>query len=73
MNITYTATGHRCGETHHRARYPDSLVLAVRNEHEFQGMSLRALAIKYSASLAWVRMVCHYRRRVSVATRAVRQ
>jgi len=56
------------GEAHHRARYSDELVEAVRADHERGGLGYRALARKYGLRRETVRAWCLYLRR---ACRAV--
>lgn len=55
-------TGHRVGESHHRARAPDNdveLARALRDE----GLSYRAIAEKFETSPWTVRDWCTYRTR----------
>ncbi len=63
----HTDRGHRCGETHHLARYSDALVEAVRAAHE-RGVGYRRIAATYAVQREWVaRVVRHTARACAVA------
>lgn len=69
----YTAEGHRVGDTRRDCRIPDSVVQRVRALHEDSHWTCRRILatlkqeLRLSVSLSWVRKVCGYERRRSVA------
>jgi len=61
--VARSEAGRRCGESHPRARVPDSVVRAVRDAHEIEGMGLRRLAKRFGLPRATIQAWCSYTRR----------
>jgi hypothetical protein len=63
--VPISEDGIALGEHHHRARYSDALVEAVRNDHERHGLGYRRLGRKYGLCIGTVRGWCRYLRRAT--------
>ena len=63
--VPVSEDGIALGEHHHRARYSDALVEAVRNDHERHGLGYRRLSRKYGVGVGTVRGWCRYLRRAT--------
>lgn len=61
--VRRSATGHRMGEHHPRARVPDEDVALIRELHEQHGLSYDCLAEKFELPKSTVRDYCTYRTR----------
>lgn len=59
-SVTRNHTGHRVGESHHRAKLSDEKVREMRHDHEKNGMTWKQLAYKYSTSYWTVRDIVSY-------------
>lgn len=63
----YTDQGYRVGESRKDCRVPDSVVQQVRALHEDNHWGPVQIARALDLKLEWVRKVCRYQRRASVA------
>ncbi len=64
--------GHRCAESHHRAKLSDHDVDLIRELQEKHGLSLREIAEKFGCGKSTVRDMVKYRRRTAYPVRWVR-
>ena len=60
MIIARNHTGHRIGESHHRAKLSTAKVLSMREDREKHGMTYAELKKKYGCSESTVRDICKY-------------
>jgi AraC-like DNA-binding protein len=58
--------GRRIGESHPNATISDAVVKQLRDLHEFEGWSLRRLAVRFGLGLSAVQKICAYTRRGQV-------
>lgn len=59
--------GRRIGDSHHRTRIPDAVVLAIRELHEHECVPVREIAERVGLSLTYTRKLVYYERRISQA------
>lgn len=57
--------GRRIGDSHHRTRIPDAVVLAIRELHEHECVPVREIARRMRLSLTYTRKLVYYERRIS--------
>jgi hypothetical protein len=62
-HIGLSESGHRVGETHPRSRYSDVLVERIRDMHEYDGMTYRAISNKLNIPICTIGKLCRYERR----------
>ena len=62
--VEVTESGHRVGETHHRARHSDAMVRYLRDLHELHGMPPTAIADFTGQPIRWVKSVIYFERRL---------
>ena len=58
-------TGHRCGESHQRAKLTDTQVIEMRRRHEVDGIGYRKAAKEFHCGQSTARDICTYRTRYS--------
>ena len=63
--IRRSATGHRIGEQHHRAKLTDADVRLIRTLHADHGLSYSQLSDKFEAPKRTIRAFCAYERRAT--------
>lgn len=63
--VPVSEDGIALGQFHHRARYSDALVEAVRRDHERHGLGYRRLSRKYHVGIGTIRGWCRYLRRAT--------
>jgi len=63
--ITRSPSGHRMGESHHRARLTDAQVRQMRAEHISYVVGYATLAARFGCSVSTARDICTYRTRPS--------
>ena len=56
-------TGHRCGESHQRAKLTDAQVIEMRRLHASGELGYRKLASLFGCGQSTVRDICTYRTR----------
>lgn len=56
-------TGHRCGESHPRARLTDAQVVEIRRLREAEGTPLKVLAQQFMVSYWCIAKICRLDRR----------
>lgn len=61
--ISRNHTGHRVGQSHHRAKLTDAQVREMRELRERHGWKYAALALKFGCGESTVRDICTYRTR----------
>lgn len=71
--ISYSASGHRIGERHHRARWSDAEVRAVRAMVEIDGIPAREVSRRLAIPWATVWAIAQYLRRATIPVRIVRE
>lgn len=57
--------GRRIGDSHHRTRIPDAVVLAIRELHEHECVPVREIAERMRISYTYARKLVYYERRIS--------
>jgi hypothetical protein len=57
--------GRRIGDSHHRTRIPDAVVLAIRELHEHEFVPVREIAERMRISYTYARKLVYYERRIS--------
>ena len=63
--ITRAPSGHRCGESHQRAKAPDAVVRRSRALHEREGLSYEAIECVTGVHWRTVADWCQYRTRIN--------
>lgn len=76
MYVAVNENGYRIGETHHRAKYPDTLVDLIRAYHEDRGLSyaqiairLRGMKLKVCVPVRTIAKICRYEIRAQTPER----
>lgn len=67
--LAFNDQGKRIGELHHNATIPDTIVDAIRDRHEDDGLGYKALAIEFSLSVNTIRKICTYERRAQTPSK----
>lgn len=57
--------GRRIGDSHHRTRIPDAVVLAIRELHEHECVPVREIAERMRLAYWTTRKIVYYQRRIS--------
>ncbi len=63
--VTRSPSGHRCGQSHPRAKLTFEQVREMRELHERRGKGYRTLAIIFDCGQSTARDICTYRTRIS--------
>jgi hypothetical protein len=67
--VALNESGRRIGETHHNASIPDLVVEQIRDRHEYDGITYRALVAEFSLSLNTISKILTYQRRAQTPVR----
>ena len=65
MMVSRTLTGHRCGQSHQRAKLTDAQIKEMRRMNEAGEAGYRKLATLFGCGQSTARDVCTYRTRYS--------
>lgn len=63
--IARAPSGHRCGQSHHRAKLSDAEVKSIRDARSSLGLSYAELGKLFGAPLWTIRDICTYRTRIN--------
>ena len=63
--VTRAPSGHRCGESHQRARVPDAVVRKARELRERKHWGYAVIGAELGVSWSTVRDWCDYRTRIN--------
>lgn len=66
--VQFGESGHRVGESHHRAKLSDEQVDLIRDLHEEYGFGYKKLAHVFKVSRDTIRQICLYMRRNATVT-----
>lgn len=63
--ISRASSGHRCGQSHQRAKLTDEQVIEMRRRHEVDGIGYRKAAKEFGCGQSTARDILTYRTRYS--------
>ena len=63
--ITRSPSGHRCGQSHPRARLSFEQVCRMRDLNQNRGAGYRTLAVFFHCGISTARDICTYRTRIA--------
>ena len=64
--IDRAPSGHRCGQSHYKAKFSDEIVRKIRSEYLPYVRSYEVLARKYGCGISTIRDICTYRTRKNI-------